>query len=185
MPANDVEITGKFSINSYTLTYILDGEEYKSVSVEFGKAIEPEPEPTKEGYTFSGWSDIPQTMPANEVKVIGSFSVNKYLLTVIVNDEVVFSDSIAFGTRLAYYADLLIKQGIDLTQWEWYSEIDKISMPAHDVKINAVYNAVRSVLKETDEVVIFDIVGRRIETKDISTLPSGIYIIGGRKFIIP
>ena len=185
MPANDVEITGTFSINSYTLTYILDGEVYKSVPVEFGSAIEPEPEPTKEGYTFSGWSDIPQTMPANEVKVIGSFSVNKYLLTVIVNDEVVFSDSIAFGTRLAYYADLLIKQGIDLTQWEWYSEIDKISMPAHDVKINAVYNAVRSVLKETDEVVIFDIVGRRIETKDISTLPSGIYIIGGRKFIIP
>ena len=73
MPAEDVTVTGSFSINSYDLVYMIDGEEYKRVTLEFGSEIIPEDEPTKEGYTFSGWSEIPETMPAHDVEVIGSF----------------------------------------------------------------------------------------------------------------
>ena len=73
MPAHDVTVTGTFTINKYKLTYTIDGEEYKSYEVEYGATIKPEPAPTKEGYTFSGWSEIPQTMPAHDVKVTGSF----------------------------------------------------------------------------------------------------------------
>lgn len=57
----------------YKLTYMLDGEEYKTYEYEEGESIMPEPDPTKEGYFFSGWSEIPETMPANEVIVTGSF----------------------------------------------------------------------------------------------------------------
>ena len=74
MPAADVVVMGSFTINSYTLTYKVDGEVYKSYDVEYGAAITPEPEPTKEGYTFSGWSEIPETMPAHNVTVTGSFT---------------------------------------------------------------------------------------------------------------
>ena len=77
MPAEDVTVTGTFTINKYKLTYIIDGEEYKTYEVEYGAKITPEPTPTKEGYTFSGWSDIPETMPANDVKVYGTFSVDE------------------------------------------------------------------------------------------------------------
>ena len=73
MPAHDVTVNGTFSINSYDLIYIVDGEEYKRVTLEFGSEITPEEEPTKEGYTFSGWSEIPETMPAHDVEVTGSF----------------------------------------------------------------------------------------------------------------
>lgn len=61
------------SMPEYMLTYMVDGEEYKTFKIEEGTAIEPEPEPTKEGYTFSGWGDIPETMPDHDVIVIGSF----------------------------------------------------------------------------------------------------------------
>ena len=64
MPAHDVTVNGSFSVNSYSLEYIVDGEVYKTITLEFGTAITPEAEPTKEGYTFSGWSEIPETMPA-------------------------------------------------------------------------------------------------------------------------
>lgn len=74
MPANDVTVTGTFSVNKYKLTYMVDGTEYKSYDVEYGAAITPEEAPTKEGYTFSGWSDIPETMPAKDVTITGSFS---------------------------------------------------------------------------------------------------------------
>ena len=73
MPAHDVTVTGSFSINSYKLTYMLDGEEFKSVDVEYKASVTPEAEPTKEGYVFSGWSDIPETMPAHDVVVTGTF----------------------------------------------------------------------------------------------------------------
>ena len=184
MPANDVEVTGSFSINSYKLVYKVDGAEYKSMTLEYGSAITPETEPTKEGYTFSGWSEIPATMPANNVEITGSFTVNKYLLTVLVDDEVIYSDSIAYGTRLMDYLDYITKNGIDLTQWEWYSQIDKITMPAHDVIINAVRDVVLPVFMDTDNSAVFDLTGRRIQVDDITTLPSGVYIRNGRKFIV-
>ena len=60
----------------YSLKYMVDGTLYKEYSMEEGAAITPEPAPTKQGYTFSGWSSIPATMPANDVTVTGTFTKN-------------------------------------------------------------------------------------------------------------
>jgi len=67
---------------SYNLTYVVDGEMYKTYKLAVGSAISPEPEPKKDGYTFSGWSTIPATMPEHDVTVYGSFVLNTttYLL---------------------------------------------------------------------------------------------------------
>ena len=62
------------SDSRYQLTYMVDGEEYKSYIIEYGTAITPEAEPTKETYKFSGWSDIPEAMPAHDVVVTGTFA---------------------------------------------------------------------------------------------------------------
>ena len=61
------------TIPEYALTYMVDGEVYKTYSLEEDDAITPEADPVKEGYTFSGWSEIPETMPAHDVTVTGSF----------------------------------------------------------------------------------------------------------------
>jgi len=58
----------------YTLTYKVDGVVYKTESYGEGETILAIPEPTKEGYTFSGWSEIPSTMPADNVVVEGNFT---------------------------------------------------------------------------------------------------------------
>ena len=58
----------------YSLKYMVDGTLYKEYSIEEGSAIIAEPAPTKDGYTFSGWSEIPETMPAHDVTVTGSFT---------------------------------------------------------------------------------------------------------------
>lgn len=76
MPDHDITIAGTFSINKYKLVYQVDGTDYKSIDVEYGATITPEAEPTKEGYTFSGWSEIPETMPAHDVTVTGTFTIN-------------------------------------------------------------------------------------------------------------
>ena len=184
MPANDVTITGSFGLDSYKLIYKVDGTEFKTYTLNYGSTITAEPEPSKEGYTFSGWSEIPATMPAKDVEVTGAFTVNKYLLTVIVDEEVVFSDSIAYGVRLAEYLDELTQQGVDFTKWELYDQIDTITMPDQDVTINAIDDAVDPILMDMKELIIYDLTGKKIETDDISTLPSGIYILNGFKYIV-
>jgi uncharacterized protein YjdB len=76
MPNEDVTITGSFTVNSYTLTYLVDGEVYKTCEVKYGTVISPEDYPTKIGYSFSGWENLPSTMPAHDVTVTGSFIAN-------------------------------------------------------------------------------------------------------------
>ena len=61
------------SMPKFKLTYMVDGVEYKSSEVEYGSAITPEAYPEKDTYKFSGWSEIPETMPANDVTITGSF----------------------------------------------------------------------------------------------------------------
>ncbi len=60
----------------FTLTYIVDGDTISTESVACGTPLVAKPAPTKEGYTFSGWSDIPEIMPAHDVTVVGSFTKN-------------------------------------------------------------------------------------------------------------
>ena len=73
--------------SSYTLTYMIDGEIYKTYKLSAGSTITPEPEPKKEGYTFSGWSTIPKTMPEHDVTVYGSFVKNTNYMPGDVNND--------------------------------------------------------------------------------------------------
>ena len=130
MPANNVIITGTFTINNYTLTYKVDSEVYKTASVTYGTALTPENAPTKEGYSFSGWSEIPSTMPANDVVITGSFSVNSYTLTYKVDGEVYKTTSVAYGTAITP-ENAPTKEGYTFSGW---SEIPA-TMPANDVVI--------------------------------------------------
>ena len=134
MPAHDVTVNGKFTINKYKLTYIVDNEEYKTVEVDYNSKITPEEEPTKEGHTFSGWSEIPETMPAHDVTVTGSFIINSYKLTYIVDGEEYRSYEINYGTSITAEIEPT-KEGYTFSGW---SEIPE-TMPAHDVTITGTF----------------------------------------------
>lgn len=76
MPAEDITITGSFNVNSYIVTYMIDGEVYDTATVEYGTEIELPTPPEKEGYIFSGWTDVPETMPAEDIVIEGSYEVD-------------------------------------------------------------------------------------------------------------
>ena len=135
MPAHDVTVTGTFSINKYKLTYVVDGQTYKTYDVEYGAAITPEAEPTKEGYTFSGWSEIPETMPAHDVTVTGTFTANKYILTYIVDGEEYKVYEVEYGEKIIPEAEPT-KEGYTFSGWDGLPEI----MPAHDVTVTGAFS---------------------------------------------
>lgn len=52
---------------------MVDGNVYATESHEVGDEIIPLDEPVRDGYVFSGWSDIPSVMPAYNVTITGTF----------------------------------------------------------------------------------------------------------------
>ena len=64
-------------------------------------------EPTKEGYTFSGWSEAPETMPDEDVTVTGSFTINQYTISFDTNGAGVEIASITqdYDTEVSAPAD--------------------------------------------------------------------------------
>lgn len=69
----------------YALTFLIDGMVYHTDSLAYGEYIKLPETPYKEGYTFDGWSDIPETMPAHDVVVHGTFRLSTSVDNVIEN----------------------------------------------------------------------------------------------------
>ena len=76
MPAEDVTLTAQFTINSYELTYIVEGVE-TTHNVVYGASLPAAPATEKAGYTFTGWDkEVPATMPAEDVTLTAQFQQN-------------------------------------------------------------------------------------------------------------
>lgn len=133
MPSHDVTVSGTFT-KGYILTYIVDGNVYKTVELQPGAAITPEKELTKEGYTFSGWSEIPETMPEKHVTITGVFVANKYVLTYMVDEEAYKTFDVEYGTTIIPETTPT-KKGYTFSGW---SEIPA-TMPAKDVIVTGSF----------------------------------------------
>ena len=71
MPAGDMTITAQWRINRYTITFDSNGgSAIAPITQDYGTQITAPADPTREGYTFTGWDrDIPATMPAHNMTV--------------------------------------------------------------------------------------------------------------------
>lgn len=134
MPAHDVEVNGTFAINSYEIAYVVDGEPYSAETYEFGAAITPVAEPSKVGYTFGGWSEIPATMPAHDVEVEGEFTVNSHTINYIVDGEPFSAETYNYGEAIVPIA-APAKTGYTFTEWSGITA----TMPDNDLTVSAVY----------------------------------------------
>ncbi len=181
----DVKLEAKFYLNSYRLTYMLDGLQYSSEFVDYGTALTPKDAPVKEGYTFSGWDGLPATMPAQDVIVNGSFAVNSYTLTYMLDGVVYAAESVAYGTALTL-KDAPVKDGYIFSGW---SELPT-TMPAHDVIVTGQFASSISSIPTNDSLVdVYSVLGVRVKAQVPlrnlkAELPRGIYIVNGRKVVI-
>ncbi|KMZ54503.1 InlB B-repeat-containing protein [Dorea sp. D27] len=83
MGTEDIVITGRFSINSYNVIYMIDGVRDSVEPHEYNSTVTLKNQPAKEGYTFSGWQHPDNfTMPAEDVVINGTFKINSYRYTV-------------------------------------------------------------------------------------------------------
>ena len=171
---NDGEIPAtcivKVARPKYKLTYMVDGEEYKSYEVEWTSSITPETAPTKEGYDFSGWNQVPATMPEQDVTITGSFIVKKYKLIYKVDNEEYNTCEVEYGADITAEAEPK-KEGFNFSGW---SEVPA-TMPANDVTITGSFTMIddiQDINAAEGEYQIYTLDGRQVEA-----LQKGVNII--------
>ena len=135
MPENDVTITGTFTVNTYTITYLLDGETYRKVQLAYGAAIVTPDVPAKEGHLFEGWSDVPATMPAQDLTITCSYKVLTYNLIFMLDGEIYQSVSMACGTKVTIVPEVPAKEGYTFGGWGYIPAV----MLARDVYVYGEY----------------------------------------------
>jgi hypothetical protein len=163
----------------YIITFLVDGVAIKADTLAYGRDISLPEEPVKEGHTFSGWSEVPATMPANNITVSGSFVVNKYNVYYYVGEQLVHTEEVAYGAAMPSY-EYEPSNGDIFNGWdgEHYD-----TMPAHDVIYIANIMSSISLLQGSDrKLVVYDLNGRRI--MDMESLKSGLYIINDKKVLV-
>ena len=73
----------KWNINQYTISFDTSGGSVVSpITQDFGSTVVKPLDPTKVGYTFTGWEpEIPDTIPSSDLNIKAKWSVNKYTIT--------------------------------------------------------------------------------------------------------
>ena len=79
----DQTLYAHWSINSYTITLKYgDGRADSTITQNYGTAITRPENPTRTGYTFTGWNkDIPDTMPAENLTITALWQISSYIVT--------------------------------------------------------------------------------------------------------
>jgi uncharacterized repeat protein (TIGR02543 family) len=181
--------TATWTVNKYQVTFTADGVTLKSESQDYGTVIVAPNAPTKEGYTFSGWSpELTEgtTVPANDVTYTAVYTVNKYYVIYMVDGQEWARDEVAYGETI------VLRQYTPETGYAfngWVSDEQYTTMPAHDVTYTAdLVTGIELLFKDADYVDVYTItgkfVGRHLTLKKVKQLPRGLYIVNGKRIMV-
>ena len=132
MPADDaLVISGKLTAKTYTVTWKVNGEIVGTTTVTFGEAIADYEYTAPAGYTFGGWTDKPDTMPANDIVVNGTTVANGYKVVWKVNGEKVGETVVSYGEAITDY-DYTAPEGYEFSGWTDKPE----TMPDSEIVVN-------------------------------------------------
>ena len=125
-------------IPKYTLTYVVDGNTVKTERLVEGATPNPPADPTKDDYVFVQWTNLPATMPAQDVTATAEFAVRKYDVKFYIDNELVETVQYAPGETIAEKEAPDARTGYTFSGWSGYPE-NKV-MPKWDVNISGQFN---------------------------------------------
>lgn len=128
-------ITAKWTVNQYTITFDTDGgTEVAAITQDYGTTITAPAAPTKTGYTFVGWTNLPSTMPAESRTVKARWSANSYTISFDTNGgSKIDAITQKYGTDITAPASPT-KTGYTFAGWD---QDIPANMPAENMKITA------------------------------------------------
>ena len=126
-------VTAQYSINSFTVTFIVDGETVSTQTVNYGGAASAPNVGTKEGYTFSGWDKAFNNITA-DTTVSASWNINSYTVTFVVDGVTVDTQTVNYGSA-ATEPNVGTKEGYTFSGWD--KAFDNITA---DITVSASWN---------------------------------------------
>ena len=141
MPATDVTVIGAYRINKYRMRFVANGKLVSETIQDYGTVITAPTAPEVEGYTFSGWNDVPATVPAHDMEISAELTPNVYHLTLLVNEQPYRVDDVAYGTELGTLAPAEI-EGYTFVRWEGLPT----TMPASDISVSSTATPARRAI---------------------------------------
>ena len=139
MPAEDLVFTAQWEIKTAKVVFMDGTTTVKTVSGNYGDAVEAPADPTKTGYTFTGWDKtVPATIPEADVTINATWAVNKYDVIWNVDGVTTIVKDVPYGETIKKAADPE-KNGYTFKGWNGYT--DGMTMPAGDVTFTAVFEA--------------------------------------------
>ena len=130
------EYWAKWTINQYTITVKPEnGKADITITQDYGTPITAPADPTREGYTFAGWSPaLPATMPAENMTVTAQWTVNRYTITFDTDGgSEVAPITQDYGSAITAPA-APTREGYTFTGWD---KTIPATMPAGDMTITA------------------------------------------------
>ena len=183
---SDQVLTAEFVRNSYVVGFVVDGTTISEQTLEYEARIEIPSVPEKEGYTFSGFGEVDETVPAHDVTYTAVYNVNSYKLTYFLNGELFAEDSITYDSVIIP-REVPNSDKEQFSGWEGLPEV----MPAHDVVVygSTTTTGFHIVGKNKQLVTVYSVNGTIIKRNvDMSCLEKllspGLYIISGKKVLI-
>ena len=145
MPAGDMTITARWTVNQYTITFKPEnGGQDIVIKQDYGTAITAPANPTKTGYTFAGWNqEIPTAMPAEDMTITARWQVNQYTITFKPENggqNIVIKQD--YGTAITAPANPT-KTGYTFAGWD---KTIPSTMPAGDMTITARWTENRVIV---------------------------------------
>ena len=150
MPAENIKVKAQWEINQYTITFDTNGgSEIAPITQDYGTQITAPDNPTRKGYTFKGWDkEIPETMPAENIKVKAQWEINQYTITFDTNGgSEIAPITQDYGTQITA-PDNPTRKGYTFKGWD--KEIPE-TMPAENITITARW---KDTEKPTGEIII-------------------------------
>ena len=148
MPAANTTLTAQWTVNTYTITFdSAGGSSVAPISANFGAAVTAPVAPTREGYSFAGWTpSVPGTMPAANTTVTAQWTVNTYIITFdSAGGSVVAPISANFGAAVTAPANP-IREGFTFMGWE---PAVPATMPAQNLALTAQYEQIQLTVTAT------------------------------------
>ena len=166
----DITLHSKYEINKYTVTYINEGTKYiEDQQINYKeKAVKPDPNPSKIGYTFKYWSIKENGEEYNfnseiteNITLYAVYEINKYTVTYINEESEYHKEELTYGSKHEKIEDPF-KTGYTFTGWYNENE-EKVEYPitvTKDITLHSKYEINKYTITFNDE--------DRITTKEVN-----------------
>lgn len=161
----------------YEVTYMVGSEIWQTAEVYYGAPLDSPDAPAREGYTFVGWEDAPDTMPGHDITLDALYAINHYTLSLYVDEVLYHSEELEYDAPVEVETPE-VPAGKRFAGWD--AEVPE-RMPAHDVTLHAILTDLTGVWSPTDAPAAstgqcYDLLGRRVSGDS----GPGVYIRGGK-----